>query len=421
MNGEIRIPDIGNATDVDVIDVMVKVGDTIAKDDSLITLETAKASMDVPSPCDGTIAEVKVAVGDKVSEGDLIVMLKEGADTQKTPEATTTDQPQQKPQKTVTKQVVDIPDLGGTRPAVPPAGADVYAGPAVRRIAYEFGIDLNKITGSGHKGRLLKEDLQAYVKQRLASPDTGIPGLSIAPAPNIDFAQFGKIETKALNKIKRLTGSSVHRSWLTAPQVTQFDEVDITELEKFRKTQKANAEKQGYKVTILAFAVKAVVKALQEFPQFNASLDSKGANLVIKHYYNIGIAVDTPNGLVVPVLQDADQKGVFELAEEMTVISKKARDKGLTLKEMEGGCFSISSLGGISGTAFTPIVNTPEVAILGLSRSKLQPVYQRDQFVPRLMLPLSLSYDHRVIDGAEAARFTAYLAACLTDIRRLLL
>jgi pyruvate dehydrogenase E2 component (dihydrolipoamide acetyltransferase) len=295
---------------------------------------------------------------------------------------------------------------------------DVHAGPGVRRLAREFGIHLQELSGTGHKGRILKNDLQDFVKQRLATPSVGI---AASPLPTIDFSQYGAIETVALNKIKRLTGQYVQRSWQIVPHVTQFDEADITDLEAFRLSNKDSAEKQGFKLTLLVFVMKAVVAALKKFPRFNASLAPNVSDLILKKYYNIGVAVETPNGLVVPVIRQVDQKGFLQLAKELADISSKAREKGLSPTDMEGSCFTISSLGGIGGTAFTPIVNLPDVAILGLSRAKMQPVYQEGEFVPRLIMPMSLSYDHRVIDGAEGARFSQYLASCLADIRRLLL
>jgi pyruvate dehydrogenase E2 component (dihydrolipoamide acetyltransferase) len=296
----------------------------------------------------------------------------------------------------------------------------VHAGPAVRRVAREFGVDLAKVTATGPKQRILKEDVQKYVKETLAK-QTSSGGMGLPQAPMVDFSQFGQTEVKALTKIKRLTGTNLHRNWLLVPHVTQFDEADITELEAFRNAEKASAEKQGYKLTPLIFIMKAVVAALKAYPQFNASLDASGESLILKKYYNIGVAVDTPNGLVVPVIRDVDKKSIYDLAKELAEISKKAREKGLSVNDMQGGCFSISSLGGIGGTAFTPIVNLPEVAILGVSKAQMKPIYSKGQFEPRLMLPLSLSYDHRVIDGADGARFTSYLAHLLADIRRVLL
>lgn len=413
----IIVPDIGGADDVDIIEVLVAKGDTVAEGDSLITLESEKASMEVPSSHAGVVQDIKVKVGGKISEGGLILTLisdaassKPAVPEQKAPE-TQTAAPQA-PAKSQATPVQSAPQVTAT-------AANTHASPVVRRLAREFGVDLTQVTGSGRKSRILKEDVQAYVKSRLASG--GAQGLAVPPAPVIDFSKFGDIEVLKLKKIKRLTGVHVHRSWVTIPHVTQFDEADITELEAFRKSNKKQAEEQGFKLTPLVFIMKAVVSCLKQFPTFNASLDPSGENLILKKYFHIGVAADTPNGLVVPVIRDVDQKGFFELAKELAEISKKARDKGLMPQEMQGSCFTISSLGGISGTAFTPIVNMPDVAILGVSKSKIQPVYIDGEFVPRLMLPLSLSYDHRVIDGAEAARFTAFLGACLSDLRKLLL
>lgn len=414
----ITLPDLGTSAEVDVIEVMMQVGDSVAKEDALITLEGDKATMDVPAPVDGTITSITVKVGDKVKTGMQIGTMKaQGAAPEK---AAPTAQPTTKAEEAPKEQPKAQPEV---KPApvqtAPTSNKNVYAGPAVRRLAREFGVDLTQVAGTGRKNRILKEDVQNYVKSRLASG--GGSGINVAAAPQIDFSQFGEIDIQPLNKIKRLTGANVHRSWVTVPHVTQFDEADITEMEAFRKANKATAEAQGVKLTPLVFIMKAVVAALKAFPAFNASLDATGENLIYKKYFNIGVAVDTPNGLVVPVIRDVDQKGFLELARELGEISTKAREKGLMPKEMSGSCFTISSLGGIGGTAFTPIVNTPDVAILGVSKASIKPVYQNDEFVPRLMLPLSLSYDHRVIDGAEGARFSRFLSDSLEDIRRLLL
>ncbi|WP_420324201.1 dihydrolipoyllysine-residue acetyltransferase [Legionella hackeliae] len=417
---EVRIPDIGGATDVDVIEIMVTVGQSIEKDQSLITLEGDKATMDIPSPAAGVVENVSVKVGDKVSQNSLVLILKtEQGDiaAEETPTAaekieSDQEQPREKQASTEVVAVHTLPEST--------VGSNIPAGPAVRRMAREFGINLAEVKGSGRKARITKEDLQAYVKGRLSEkPATG--GFALPTAPVIDFSKFGDIETKPLNKIKRLTGLNVHRSWITIPHVTQFDEADITDLEAFRKSSSEDASLTGYKLTMLAFVTKVVGKALAVYPQFNASLDASGENLIYKKYCNIGIAVETPNGLVVPVIRNVDRLSVAEIAIEMGKLSAKAREKGLMPADMSGGCFTISSLGGIGGTAFTPIVNSPEVAILGLSRSSIKPVYQNGEFKPRLMLPLSLSYDHRVIDGAEAARFTRFIAEALGDIRRILL
>lgn len=420
-NKNIVVPDIGGATDVDVIEVLVKVGDHIKKDTSLITLESDKATMEIPSTDEGVVKEIKVKVGDKVSQNSVIVVLESNEEkTAPTPPAKPASDTKVKEApatKPAQEGVASVPE-GGT--LIPAQSNDVHAGPAVRRIAREFGIDLGQIVGSGSKQRILKEDVQAFVKQRLAQVPA-ISGAGLPTAPSVDFSKFGPVETQALSRIKKLTGKNLHRNWLLIPHITQFGEADISELEDFRIAQKKILEKQNIKLTPLVFIMKAVVAALKNFPQFNSSLDASGENLILKKYYNIGVAVDTPDGLVVPVIRDVDQKGLSDLAKELSEVSEKARKKQLTANDMQGGCFSISSLGGIGGTAFTPIVNMPEVAILGVSKSSYKPIYQEGEFVPRLMLPLSLSYDHRVIDGAEGARFVVYLADMLADIRNLLL
>ena len=415
---EIKIPDIGDVTDVDVIEVLVNIGDEVAKDDPLITLEGDKATMEIPSPYAGKIKTLKTKVGDKVSQGDLIFVMDVLEETVAVPSV------KPAPAKTIiaAEKPVATPVPQLVTPTELPSFAGVHAGPAVRRIAREFGIDLTKVKGTSNKGRISKDDVKNFVKRALAGgAAAGGLGLTIVPAPKVDFSEYGEIEVKPLNKIKKLTGQNVYRSWVTVPHVTQFDEADITEMEAFRKSHKHEAEEKGFKLTPLVFIMKAVVDSLQEFPQFNASLDATGENLVFKKYFHIGIAIDTPNGLVVPVIRDVDQKGMLRLAEELSVISKKARKKGLSMAEMSGSCFTISSLGGIGGTAFTPILNTPDVAILGVSRATIKPVYQNNEFTPRLMLPLSLSYDHRVIDGADAARFTTHLGKVLTDMKNLLM
>lgn len=412
MSKEIKIPDIGTSNPVDVIAVLVKVGDTIAVDTPLITLEGDKASMDVPSSDAGVIESLLVKVGDKVSEGTVICTVS-GSD------ATSVKAAPQKNTATVTSVSASVaaPVVAPT-PAVTITLTDsVHASPSIRRIAHELDIDLSKIKGTGEKGRITKDDIKNYLSRGSA----GNAGFSVLPQPVVDFAKFGAIESQPLSKIKKISGANLHRNWVTIPHVTQFIEADITELEQFRQENKDKAAKKGFKLTPLVFVMKAVVAALRKFPQFNASLDASGENLVMKKYFHIGVAVDTPNGLVVPVIRDVDKKGIFDLAKELDAISAKAREGKLTMADMQGGCFSISSLGGIGGTAFTPIINAPEVAILGVSQSTNKPVYQNDQFVPRLMMPLSLSYDHRVIDGADGARFSVYLSQCLSDIRTLLL
>ncbi len=406
------IPDIGDAKDVDVIEVLVQPGDSIEKEQSLLTLEGDKATMEIPSSHSGKVESVLVKVGDKANQGDVVATLLshdgEGSEKQAVTKAPAVkEQPESSPKTEKAKVDAEQVSFFG-----------VYASPSIKRLAREFGVDLTKVKGTGRKSRITREDVKHFVKQAINKPQGG---LLIDELPAIDFSKFGKISEKPLNKIKQLTAKAMTRSWLTIPHVTQFDEADTTELESFRQAQKQAASKQGVKLTPLAFIVKACVSALKAFPTFNASLDKSGEKLIIKEYYHIGIAVDTPNGLVVPVIRDADKLSVMDIASEMGVISEKARDGKLTPKDMSGGSFTVSSLGGISGTGFTPIVNSPEVAILGVSRSKWQPVLKDSEFVPRLMLPFSLSYDHRVIDGAEAARFTKYLAQCLTDIRQLLL
>jgi pyruvate dehydrogenase E2 component (dihydrolipoamide acetyltransferase) len=437
---EIKVPDIGGASDVDVIEIFVKPGDTIQENDSLITLESDKASMEIPAPSAGVVGKILIKVGDKVSEGSAILTLKtEGGAAQGSKEEPKTEQkeekkPEPKAEEKSESKPVPKPESKSEQKSIQEtteeteqtsSDALIYAGPAVRRLARELGVELEDVAGSGRKSRITKEDVQNYVKTRLREGAGGgsgaTSGLSLAPAPKIDFSKFGAIDVKPLNKIKRLTGQQVHRSWVSIPHVTQFDEADITELEAFRKLEADNAQKAGYKLTILAFVVKAVCRALAAFPQFNASLDASLENLIYKQYYNIGIAVETPNGLVVPVIRDVNNLSVADIAKEMARLSQKAREKGLSPADMSGGNFTISSLGGIGGTAFTPIVNSPEVAILGLSRSLMKPVYDGSTFQARLMLPLSLSYDHRVIDGAEAARFSQYLVGLLSDIRRIIL
>jgi len=423
---KILVPDIGGATGVDVIEILVKIGDVISKDSPLITLETDKATMDIPSPMAGVVQSLSVKVGDKLSEGDVILSVET---TEALPKAKSEDippvaqEPAPKVDNTPSEPTPSAPEKSVTvilEPADLGTEAFVSAGPAVRRLARELGVNLSLVKGSGRKSRIAKEDVTQYVKNKInETPSAG--GFAFPAAPLIDFTKFGEIDVKPLNKIKRLTGVNVHRSWVTIPHVTQFDEADITALEHFRKNEAEHAKAQGAKLTLLAFVCKVISKALAVYPQFNASLDASGENLIYKHYFNIGIAVETPNGLVVPVIKQVDTLSVIDIAKEMAHLSSKARDKGLMPADMSGGCFTISSLGGIGGTAFTPIVNSPEVAILGLSRSSMKPVYEDGEFKPRLMLPLSLSYDHRVIDGAEAARFTRYVSESLSDIRRILL
>jgi len=442
---EVLVPDIGNFDSVDVIEVLVNVGDVVSKDDSLVALESDKASMHIPAPFGGTVKEVKVKVGDKVSEGSLILIV-DASETEAPAKPAEAEKPVAPPAPaTPAADVkVDIPEP--TRPAPEPpkviqpastpnpigasaivaSGKLAHASPSVRKFARELGVDLALVQGSGRKNRILQSDVQAFVKNELAKPRSesmagfGSPSLQM---PVIDFSQYGKIENKPLSRIKKLSGANLHRNWVTAPHVTQFDEADITDLEDFRKSMQSEAEKRGVKLTLLAFLMKAVVNALRAYPNFNASLSPTGEELILKQYYHVGFACDTPDGLVVPVIRDVNQKDVLEIARDLGELSAKARERKLKVEEMQGGCFTISSLGGIGGTAFTPIINCPEVAILGVSRSSVKPVYnsQTKQFDPRLILPLSLSYDHRVIDGADGARFTSHLRMMLSDVRRLLL
>ena len=424
---QVLVPDIGNFKDVTVIEVAVKVGDTVKAEDTLLTVETDKATMDVPAPFDGVVKELKVKVGDKVSEGVLIVVLEASGVVTAAPAAAAPAVVAPAAPAPVVAAPVAAP-VPMPAPAAPSAPATAvgksHASPSIRRFARELGVDLSLVKGSAEKGRITKDDVQNYVKAALSTPRgtaTGIGGIQLLDMPVVDFAKFGEIESKPLSRIKKISGANLHRNWVMLPHVTQFDEADITELEAFRKEIGAEYAKQGVKITPLVFLLKAVVMALQKFPEFNASLDASGENLILKKYFHIGVAVDTPDGLMVPVIRDVDQKGLVQLAKELGEISQRARDKKLTAAEMQGGCFSISSLGGIGGTAFTPIINAPEVAILGVSRSSMKPVWKEGEFVPRLMLPLSLSYDHRVIDGASGARFTTALAQVLSDVRRLVL
>jgi len=427
---QVLVPDIGGFKDVAVIEVAVKAGDVIAAEETLLTLETDKATLDVPSPFAGKVTAVKVKVGDKVSEGTLIVVMDaEGEAPAPAPvaEAAPAAAPAPPPvaPPPAAAPIAAAPAPQAMPPAASPAGGRGHASPSIRRFARELGVDLGQVRGSAAKGRITREDVQGFVKQALAQPrgtaaaGAGLPGL--LPWPEVDFARFGEIETRALARIKKISGANLHRNWVMIPHVTQFDEADISEMEVFRKSLGAEYAKQGIKITPLAFLLKACVAALQQFPEFNASLDASGENLVLKKYFHIGVAVDTPDGLMVPVIRNVDQKGILQLARELGEISAKARERKLSAADMQGGCFSISSLGGIGGTAFTPIINAPEVAILGVSRSSMKPVWKDGEFVPRLMLPLSLSYDHRVIDGAAGARFITTLSQVLADIRRLAL
>ncbi|AJE99542.1 dihydrolipoyllysine-residue acetyltransferase [Pandoraea apista] len=432
---DVKVPDIGGYDDVPVIDVLVKVGDTVTAEQSLVTLESDKASMDVPSPAAGVVKELKVKVGDKVSEGTLIVVL-EGAAPAKA--AAPAAAPASAPAAQSAAPAAPAPVAAPAPAAAPAASAAVsnagtqpisHASPSVRKFARELGVDVTQVKGTGPKGRVVVDDVRNFIKSALAGNRPATAGaapagggeLNLLPWPKVDFSKFGPVEPKALSRIKKISGANLHRNWVMIPHVTNNDEADIGELEAFRVQLNKENEKAGVKVTMLAFVIKACVLALKKFPTFNASLD--GDNLVFKQYFHIGFAADTPNGLVVPVVRDADKKGVFEIARETSELAKLAREGKLKPDQMQGGCFSISSLGGIGGTTFTPIINAPEVAILGLSRSYQKPVWdeRKQQFLPQLTLPLSLSYDHRVIDGAEAARFNAYLGQLLQDFRRAML
>ncbi|TDF39371.1 dihydrolipoyllysine-residue acetyltransferase [Alteromonadaceae bacterium M269] len=433
---EVHVPDIGDATDVDVIEVLVEAGEKIEKEAGLITLETDKATMDVPAPEAGVVQSISVKVGDKVSEGSLVLMLETTSSAPATaPAAESAPAKAEAPTPAPAAEKAPEPKRAPV-PHHPSAGevqssGHVHASPAVRRVAREFGVDLTKVKGSGRKGRILKEDVQSYVKYELSRPKmnpgssvaSGSGGLQVIAPPKVDFSKFGEVEEIPLTRIQKISGPNLHRNWVTIPHVTQFDEADITELEAFRKSQNAVSEKKklGIKITPLVFMMKAVADALKAYPVFNSSLSESGESLIQKKYYHIGIAVETPGGLVVPVVRDVDKKGIYELSKELMDISKNARDGKLKAADMQGSCFTISSLGGIGGTAFTPIVNAPDVAILGVSKSDMKPKWNGKEFEPRLMLPLSLSYDHRVIDGAVAARFTTHLSKVLTDIREMLL
>lgn len=427
----ITVPDMGGANDVDVIEVLVKVGDHVKVDTPLLTLESDKATMDLPCSDEGVVKELKVKVNDKVSEGMPILVLELEKATAEKENKKTEDTAKSKPESKETKPVAsekkETAPESKTKTIEEPTETtnqsddDVHAGPAVRKLARELGVELKLVNGTGPKSRILKEDLQAYVKSRLAQGPAVGGGAGLPAAPVVDFAKFGPVQSQPLSRIKKLSGKNLHRNWMLVPHVTQFGEADITDLENFRQLQKVIFEKQNIKLTPLVFILKAVVSALKKFPQFNASLDASGENIILKQYYHIGVAVDTPDGLVVPVLRDVDKKDMLDLAKELSEFSEKARKKQLTPNDMQGGCFSISSLGGIGGTAFTPIVNMPEVAILGVSKASSKPVYQEGKLVERLILPLSLSYDHRVIDGADGARFMVYLSSLLSDIRNLLL
>jgi len=433
---EVRVPDIGDYHDVEVIEIAVQPGDTVALDATLITLETEKATMDVPSTAAGVVREVKVQRGSRVSRGDLIALVEgEGAGAAEVAaappsvaavpahvsavtSAAAPPAPVAPAARVAAPASVAVAAAGAVR-VVAPGFSTSHASPSVRRFARELGVDLDGVRGSGRKGRITESDVKAHVK-RLLTEGAGAAGAGLPRVPQVDFAAFGAVERRPLSRIQKISGPRLHASWVNVPHVTQFDEADITDMEATRASLKDEAAARGLKLTPLAFVMRACVQALQAFPHFGASLDAEAGELVIKKYVHVGFAADTPGGLVVPVVRDADRKDVFELARELAALSEKARAGKLSAAEMQGGCFTISSLGGIGGTAFTPIINAPEVAILGVSRASLRAVYQDDAFVPRLMLPLSLSYDHRVIDGAAAARFTSFLAKSLADVPGLL-
>ena len=432
---DILVPDIGDFDNVDVIEVLVAPGDTVDIESPLITLESDKATMDVPSPIAGKVTEIRIAVGDQVSQGTLVAKVEASepaaetaapAVVEKAPQSDADSAPA--PQPPTPEQVDPVtPVAPRPPPSLPPAVEPddeslPHASPAVRRFARELGADLSKISGTGTHGRILTDDVRTFIKSALsqgaapAQPALGIPGV-----PEVDFARWGRVETQPLSRIQKISGRHLHRAWLNIPHVTHHDEADITELEDFRKTLKNESAYAEVRITLLGFVIKALASAMKTFPLINASLSPDGENLILKHYFHIGVAVDTENGLVVPVLRDVDTKGILELASELDDLSARARGGKLKPEEMRGGCISISSLGGIGGTAFTPIVNSPEVAILGITRAQIKPRWDGSNFQPRLMLPLDLSYDHRVIDGAEAARVTAFIVSALEDSRRLLL
>ena len=433
---QVLLPDIGDFEEVDVVEVLVSVGDRVEREQSLIVLESDKAAMEIPSPVAGVVEELALKVGDKAGEGALVAVIAvedSEADSEADAPPAAAEPAAPKPEPAPAPPAPSAPPLAGTPNAMaevldgeaPEQRAPrVHASPSVRRLARELGVNLALTPGSGRKGRITKEDVQQFVKASLAQRSGGgvpIAGVHVAAPPEINFSRYGETEQTPLNRVRKLSAANLHRSWVTVPHVTQFDEADITELDGFRREQKALAAARGVKLTFLPFVVKAVCAALHEFPHFNASLDATGENLILKRYHHIGVAVDTPNGLVVPVIRDADQKGLFQLASELEALSEKARTRQLRPADIQGGSFSISSLGGIGGTFFTPIVNHPEVAILGVSRMDWKPAWRDGAWQARLVLPLSLSYDHRVIDGADAVRFTGRLAEFLCDLRRLLL
>ncbi|MGV8899387.1 MAG: dihydrolipoyllysine-residue acetyltransferase [Burkholderiaceae bacterium] len=448
---EVKVPDIGDFKEVEVIELMVKVGDTVKVDQSLITVESDKASMEIPSSHAGVIKEIKAKVGDKVKEGSLVLMLEAASDTAATAPAAEAS-PASAPAKVEKEEAVPAAAESASTPAPAPASASAsapvaaapapaqptaqtsgslpHASPSIRKFARELGVDLARINGSAPKGRITQEDVQLFVKGVMSAPvgsastpaagGTGV-GLDLLPWPSLDFSKFGETELLPMSRIKKISGPNLHRNWVMIPHVTQFEEADVTDLEEFRKSSNTALAKSGVKLTMLAFVIKASVAALKKFPAFNSSLDAKGENLILKKFYNIGFAADTPNGLMVPVVKNADQKSISQIALEMGELSAQAREGKLKPADMQGATFTISSLGGIGGTFFTPIINAPEVAILGLSKASIKPVWDGKQFAPRLIMGMSLSYDHRVVDGASGARFSVYLSEILADMRKTLL
>jgi len=451
----INLPDIGDFEEIEVIEVLIAAGDAIAPEDSIIVLESDKSTMEIPSPFGGIVKSISVQVGDRISEGSEVAKIEvsESVESEKPTPSEVEDtksesNTEQAPAPSIsTAETTETPEAGITestdvpprestpvKPRRPPPGKPVddpanvaarllHASPSIRRYARELGVNLEAVIGTGAKGRILKQDVTAHIKVAMSSTGTGTAGgLAVPAMPEIDFSRFGEIEAVPLSRIRKISGAHLHRSWVSVPHVTQFDEANITDLEAFRKSLASEAEKKGVRLTPLVFMMKALVASLKEFPDFNASLEAGGDRLILKKYFHIGVAVDTPNGLVVPVIRDVDQKGLYDLAGELAATAGRAREGKLSPTDMQGGCITISSLGGIGGTQFTPIVNAPEVAILGIARAKMQPVYAADgSFIPGLILPLALSYDHRVIDGAQGARFTSYLSQVITDIRRVLL
>jgi len=429
---EVKVPDMGDFEDVEIIEVLVAVGDTVAEEDSLITVETDKATMEIPSSHSGTVKEVNVKVGNTISQGDLVVVIESSAAAAEVKEeaakADSVPTPAAEP-VAVAEVATPAPIQKVEHKPSPTANINperfksAHASPALRKFARELGVDLSKVNGTGRNSRIIREDIQSFVKQVMQNGGNsgGSSALGVEPMPDIDFSKWGEIESKPLSKINKLTGKFLHRNWVNIPHVTQFDEADITSLEAFRKQSNKEYEKEGVKFTLLSFIMKAVAAGLKKYPRFNSSLDASGENIIMKNYFHIGIAVDTPDGLVVPVVRDVDKKSIVDISIELREISIKAREKKLMPSDMQGGCMSISSLGGIGGTKFTPIVNAPEVAILGVSKADMKPVWNGSEFEPKLMCPLSLSYDHRVVDGAEGARFVTYIGQLLADARRLLL